>query len=82
VGGATLAGDGADCNDGEDEGEPESVLAVVRSNQLQLTPKGSAIAQQIGQADCMRMEKMFLDELGSRASETRMKALLRLESLL
>jgi hypothetical protein len=60
----------------------EGLLAVVRSNQLQLTPKGSAVAQQIEQADCMQMEKKFLDELGSRANETRMKALLRLESLL
>ena len=60
----------------------EGLLAVVRSNQLQLTPKGSAVAQQIEHADCMQMEKKFLDELGLRANETRMKALLRLESLL
>lgn len=60
----------------------EGLLAVVHSNQLQLTPQGSAIAQQIEQADCMQMEKQFLHELGSRANETRLKALLRLESLL
>jgi hypothetical protein len=60
----------------------EGLVAVVGTNQLQLTPKGSAVAQQIEAGDCLRSEKNFLGELGAQATEKRMKALMRLESLL
>jgi hypothetical protein len=60
----------------------EGLVAVVKTNELQLTPKGSEIVQQIEAADCLQPEKHFLKEMGSRASEKRMKALLRLESLI
>lgn len=60
----------------------EGLAAIVKTNELQLTPKGSAAAQQIEGADCLQSEKQFLKEVGSQASEKRMKALLRLESLI
>ena len=51
-----------------------------------LRPQGLAgvriEAQQIEAAYCLQVEKQFLKEIGSRASEKRMKALLRLESLI
>lgn len=54
----------------------------MRTNELQLTPKGSEIVKQIEAADCLQAEKRFLKEIGPRATEKRMKALLRLESLI
>jgi hypothetical protein len=58
------------------------LVAVVKNNELQLTLEGSKVAQQIEAFECLQTEKQFLKEIGSRATEKTMKALLRLESLI
>ncbi len=59
----------------------EGLVEVVKTNELQLTPKGSGVVKQIEAADCLQFEKQFLKEIGTRVTEKRINALLRLEPL-
>lgn len=59
----------------------DALISSISGHQVQLTPTGSAIAQQIEQtADCMEIEKTFLTNIGLRPTEKRIKALLHMES--
>jgi len=57
----------------------ENLVQQIGGDHFQITTKGTALSGEIeSDDDLMRVEKWFLGELGSNATETRIKKLMRL----